>query len=981
MYEAHFGFHRQPFQSADACRAFFISESIREILPQLLHALRSDLGIAVLTGVPGSGKTTLLRHIQQQLSKAGRVIVCSGANLGTSADFVGALLQASRLTGGAETTTKPAAIEHAIPGSRSSALDFMKRTAELWGPVLMLIDDVQLVPLPVLNELRACTEEEWNGRDLIRCLVSAPITFEDQLARHEYADFARRIRCHAFLQPLKSSESFIFLKEQIEVAGGRISNVFTTNALESITAAAGGNPRCLGLLADETLVVAAMVDEKIASEKSVRTALSRLQHLQYNWNTSPNEENVEERAELDFEPTHIDAKPTETEKTTASISSVISDRISPAATAFNAPIQATIAPGIIEFGGRSISTTRSILETSSGTVTPPAANKQIPLAEDHSDFVDVSGCIELPMHLLPAELTEQVDGTCTSTTSPRVSFNERIFSDIHESTPRNTVLEFGASEPEFEAMSPPAAIKTGHLIPEFEVGQRFVSESTQESISIDDVEDRDILELLNFGTELNLVDVASRSLKAPSAAELVESPEARIVWLNENSDANESPTPVETNSVTITPDDNSTSPSMADDFPVDTTPRLSESQNEGSEPESENVNAGGKFFDATRAKLSNRLPVFDRYTWLALGREVPAGRSSAVCMSVTRQLIQADYARQPFGRRTTVSALSTSLQHANSIDRIAISLTTDAALSEEIARNSLNAQSGVYLAITSEDSVVAEISTTRQPADSMLVAASQDETHNIETHNIDSSAGSNEETAKDSADAQPHSNSGLRIWRDGMLVFSNGKTTDEIDAQDPPVLSHKLNTSAHQATATPHAESSAQSSPPDESFLSRNKLQLNAGGFFTLPDSRPQHVDALSSLKISEDEDVYPFVEAINSMRADVRSFQDTGSAPSEDSDSVSRFPESDDSATQTDNVLSRAKRRLDDRTISADTETMALEISLEVRRQQKTASETESVSASDSTLNSEPAPKFGSLFTRLRESRKRAADQSRADA
>ena len=108
----------------------------------------------------------------------------------------------------------------------------MKRTAELCGPVLMLIDDVQLVPLPVLNELRACTEEEWNGRDLIRCLVSAPITFEDQLARHEYADFARRIRCHAFLQPLKSSESFIFLKEQIEVAGGRISNVFTTNALE-----------------------------------------------------------------------------------------------------------------------------------------------------------------------------------------------------------------------------------------------------------------------------------------------------------------------------------------------------------------------------------------------------------------------------------------------------------------------------------------------------------------------------------------------------------------------------------------------------------------------------------------------------------------------------------------------------------------------------------------------------------------------------
>ena len=53
MYETNFGFHRQPFQCADLTRAFFISESIRSILPQLLHALRSDLGVAVLTGPAG----------------------------------------------------------------------------------------------------------------------------------------------------------------------------------------------------------------------------------------------------------------------------------------------------------------------------------------------------------------------------------------------------------------------------------------------------------------------------------------------------------------------------------------------------------------------------------------------------------------------------------------------------------------------------------------------------------------------------------------------------------------------------------------------------------------------------------------------------------------------------------------------------------------------------------------------------------------
>ena len=149
MYETHFGFHRQPFHSADVCRAFFVSESIRTILPQLLHALRSDLGIAVLTGVPGSGRTSLLRHIQQQLSNEGRAIVCSGASLGTSVDLIAVLLQASRMKAGSECTTKSIAVDSMLSATRSSVMEHMKRTAELWGPVLLLIDDAQLVPLTV----------------------------------------------------------------------------------------------------------------------------------------------------------------------------------------------------------------------------------------------------------------------------------------------------------------------------------------------------------------------------------------------------------------------------------------------------------------------------------------------------------------------------------------------------------------------------------------------------------------------------------------------------------------------------------------------------------------------------------------------------------------------------------------------------------------------------------------------------------------
>ena len=962
MYEAHFGFHRQPFQSADACRAFFVSESIREILPQLLHALRSDLGIAVITGVPGSGKTSLLRHIQQQLANEGRVIVWSGANLGTSADLISALLQASRMTGGTETTTKQIAIDRATQGSRSSALDHMKRTAELWGPVLLLIDDVQLVPLPVLNELRACTEEEWNGRDLVRCLVSAPISFEDQLARQEYADFTRRIRCHAFLQPLKSSESILFLKDQIELAGGRISNVFTTPALESITAAAGGNPRCLGLLADETLVVAAMVGEKIASENSVRTALSRLQHLQYHWNSLP-QVDIAETGESTPEPTEIETL--STELITSSNSSATPASTAPAAIRYNAPTQATIAPGVIEFGGPATSTKRPTAKPPSATAPQPASISQVSQAEDGFDdsgYVDVSGCVELPEHVVRGEQPNQNQDIPTTAAST-ASLENHILSAVNQTETRSTAVEFGSTNSRIEAGPTSIAPKVGNPIPEFEVGQRFVSESTQESISIDDTEDCDILELFNLGVELDFVNSASSSITSPAAPERGEVPEAKIMWFNGNANSDETLAPLATDLVNTSVNIDSTSLSMAEETPANAAPPAAESKRERAEFESDHVITRGKFFNVASANLSNRSPVFDRYTWLALGREVPAGRSSVVTVSATRQLIQADYSILPSGPLTTISSLSPNLQRVASIDQIPISTTTDAVLIQEIARNSLNAQSGVYLAISAV------------------------ETSHDETQSADSLPISNSDTIEDLEDPNPTSASGLRIWQDGMLVFPNGESTEHFNSPDSDILSHESNSVERHAIEASTETSSTQSTTSDESSPDRNLLQLGAGGFFTLPEPKPQHADELNSLQIATDEDVYPFVEAINNMRADVRSFQDTGSVPAEDADPASRFSQTTDSANQSDNVVSRAKRRLDDRTNLADTKTLALQISPEVRSPQKTKPgvktppEAESVLTTDGMSNAESTLKFGSLFTRLRETRKRVADQAQADA
>lgn len=282
MYETHFGFHRQPFQSVDLAKLFYRSESIRGLLPRLTRCLRSSLGIGMVTALHGAGRSGLLRYLKTSMEHEGRTVFVSGSGLG-SATLLHQLLMhcaVSHAGAGLAVESVPADI------SRWSVAEHLRRSMDFWGPVLLLIDDVHLVPIGVLNELRALSEEDWNGRTLLRILVSAPVAFEVDLSRPEYENFSHRIRCHEFLQPLTTQESFEFLKQQIESAGPSISRTFSEKALEFIVSASEGLPKSLCLLTDESLAIAAEEGIRPVEEDCVRAALNRMKHLSCHWNVS-----------------------------------------------------------------------------------------------------------------------------------------------------------------------------------------------------------------------------------------------------------------------------------------------------------------------------------------------------------------------------------------------------------------------------------------------------------------------------------------------------------------------------------------------------------------------------------------------------------------------------------------------------------------------------------------------------------------------
>jgi len=875
MYETHFGFHRQPFHSADASRAFFVSESIRTILPQLLHALRSDLGIAVLTGVPGSGKTSLLRHIQQQLSNEGRVIVCSGASLGTSNELIGVLMQASRMKAGSDSETKSHAADSVLGTTRSSAMEHMRRTAELWGPILLLIDDAQLAPLAVLNELRACTEEEWNGRDLVRCLVSAPISFEEQLARPEYAEFGRRIRCHAFLQPMKSVESVRFLQEQIELAGGRISQVLTSPALELIARAADGIPRCLSLLADETLVVAAECGEKTATEQSVRTALNRLQHLQYNWNASPHADISESPLPHDEDTAEVhlghDASPTImiAEVASPTITATVS-RATPVRRA--TPVHATLSPGVIEFGGPS----RNAADVRQATQSPA---RSVTAASSHA----VEPTIGVADR--EADAVASLVGELTQPSEFEFGIPQAIADFVR--TERVTIRD--------EASAP------------FEVGRRFFAESSQDSISIEDVDDSDILNLLNPDSEFDREHWGVNSFPDSTSS---------FVAINATS------APVQRVAPEIAWTDGEAGPSEAD--PGEESRALEREL--PSQPAvkrtlaTSNRAANAGFIDLDDFHMSNQTPVFDRYTWIALGREVPPGTGSIDSQPMALQLMLADCGMLATNQLATRGLQSASMWQLASIDEIPITRTEDSILIDEILHGLPSRDEGSFELFRN-----------------VLV---------------------NDEASPEF--------SGLKIWHDGQLVFAQSGDSESPDSAVAVVQPFGAIENAVDDTATRQLEPATM---------------LGQGGFFTLPVRTEKVGWDLQSLGISGDDDVCPIVESVTGLRADVRQFQQSGRMTGSDPDGTEGVCAPDEKRTpDADTMISRAKRRLQDRTALTDSAVVALQMAPDSRTRRTASDGTDSEGKTMAGSNPGTTQQFSRLFTRLWENRRRAAGQAEID-
>ena len=452
MYEHRFGLHRKPFQSTLTEKDFFESETHREIMPAILHALQSDLGVAVLTGPAGCGKTVTAEYLRRLLQADSQTVFLRGGAVRSTSALLHSLHRSLKNTN--DTDNADGAEDVVNNVRRWNILERLQRVCDFWGPIVVLLDDAHLVEPEVFTELRTLLEEEIHGRKLLRLLITGPLSLEEILAQPAMTDFAQRIRTHVFLQPLRSDESVKYLDLQIANSGGALGKIFEMNAVEQIAAAADGSPRCLSLLADECLVVCNEIasrqqpqsrldddgtettqntsDARVSGDV-VTEALQRLQHLPYAWNATAYVDDEEDDHE------HVPVAESTGERFSADSSSS--------------------SNGVIEIGGssESISPIAADSSASSGVV-------EIGFAEPSTHY----SAVEIVSNTSDSCDTESVNTVAPppSATDDHVESDLYEASDLQDGTKKISVGEFfdrTAEYPEFESdvlLDPPAEDST-----------------------------------------------------------------------------------------------------------------------------------------------------------------------------------------------------------------------------------------------------------------------------------------------------------------------------------------------------------------------------------------------------------------------------------------------------------------------------------------------------------------------------------------
>lgn len=246
MYYEFFGLRESAFSIAVNPRYLYMSDQHREALAYLLYGVQNG-GFVMLTGEVGTGKTTLVRRLLEQLPENMDLAIILNP-MASAPELLASICDELNVSYIEDDLT--------LKYLTDSLNIFLLKNHAQGRKTVLLIDEAQLLQIPVLEQIRLLTNLETNTEKLLQIILVGQPELKDLLANPELRQLSQRITARFHLNALNLEETQGYLAHRLQVAGMNSASPspFPLDIVKLIHQHSGGIPRLINVIAERLLL-------------------------------------------------------------------------------------------------------------------------------------------------------------------------------------------------------------------------------------------------------------------------------------------------------------------------------------------------------------------------------------------------------------------------------------------------------------------------------------------------------------------------------------------------------------------------------------------------------------------------------------------------------------------------------------------------------------------------------------------------------
>ena len=268
MYEQFFGLKERPFDLTPDPRFLYFTTAHREALAAVVHGIQERKGLISMTGEVGTGKTTILHAAFARIDRNTRIIALNHTSLSFDELLEFMALRMGYPDPGSSRALRLTTLEDQLRARASDSNG---------GTTALVVDEAHNLTEGLLEEIRMLSNIETEKEKLLQIVLVGQPELETKLNRETLRQLKQRISIRRQIRTLSEAETVAYVEHRLGVAGARLSEVFSTEALALVQKYAGGIPRTINIVCDNALLIAYSLAQKPVRKEVVLDVMADME--------------------------------------------------------------------------------------------------------------------------------------------------------------------------------------------------------------------------------------------------------------------------------------------------------------------------------------------------------------------------------------------------------------------------------------------------------------------------------------------------------------------------------------------------------------------------------------------------------------------------------------------------------------------------------------------------------------------------------